>query len=503
MLILNQSFFKNLIDKYRPIKWNEVVGQTDITITLKKAIQENRLSQFLFFFGPKGVGKNTCARILANELNSFSKFEIIQNIFEINGNFNNSLEYIYNITNKSIFLSKKGKYNILIIREIHMFSKNFFNFFLKFIEEKHPHILFIFCETEEKKIPELILLRCKVYEFKRISIKEIFFHLKMIAEKENIEIENEALFVLSKYAEGSIGKAIYIFDKLNNYDINGKKISKEFIMKKLGIIDVKYYFKIIDHLLNEKMHKIFILLDKIYQYEIDSYNFIIGLIKHFKNLFLSKNTETISILKFEKKIIESYIEQSKKISYLLLINALNICISLEKEYKLNSNSKLTIEIYLIQLVHFFYFKKNHYNKLKLVENNQEFLFYAKNEKIHFLHKNWINFIQKFSDKINTIYLDFLKNEIQFKIIKNKIFFMIPYRLVNSDFLLIQTHFIKYFKKKLNNPYLEFKIIKIKSKGTPIEQYNFLYKKNKLVETLIERLNLKISYSARQEEKKSL
>lgn len=485
--------FSVLSEKYKPLKWDEIIGQKYIIIILKKAIQENRLSQILFFFGPEGVGKNTCARILSNELNFFSKLEDFSlNRFEINGLFSDSLEYLSKIINQSRFIPKIGKYNVLIINNIHMFSLSFFNLFIRFIEEKHPHILFIFCGTEEKKIPKLILSRCQVYEFKKISTKEIFLHLKMIAEKENIEVENEALLILSKHAKGSISKALYLFDKLILY--NEKKISKEFLIQKLGIIDIKFFFKIVDYLLDKKIHKIFILLDQILQEKIDDYDLVIGLIKHFRNLFLSKNYETISILKFKKEIIFSYIAQSKKISYYFLINALNICFRLKKEYeKLNQNNRLTIEIYLIQLSYLFYTHKNS----SLIEIEEE----KKNEKIQFLKKNWIKFLQKFYSKINSIYLFFLKNEIQFQIEKNKIFFCIPSKLGNHCFLLIQTHFLKYFKEKFNSLHLEFEIVKKNSRT--IEEYNLLYQKNKLIETLIERLNLKISSSEIQEKKKFL
>ncbi|ACY40590.1 DNA polymerase III subunit gamma/tau [Blattabacterium sp. (Blattella germanica) str. Bge] len=497
---MNKVFSDKIVlaDKYKPLKWDELIGQENISITLKKAIQENRLSQVLFFFGPKGVGKNTCAHILANELNSFSEFKDISlNTFEINGFFHNSLKCIHRIIDTSRYSPKRGKYNIFIIKEIHKFSKDVFDFFLKFIEEKHPHILFIFCGTEEKIVPEFILSRCQVYEFQSLSVKKIFFHLKMIAEKENIEIENEALLLLSKHVEGSLSKAIHLFDRFISCD--GQKISKYFIMNKLGIFDVKYYFEIVDYLLDENVNKILILLDKILQKKIDSYNLVVGFTKHFRNLFLSKNSETISILKFKKEIIQSYIEQSKKISFFFLIHALSIFLRLEKEYRLNNqNLRLTVEIHLIQLAHFFSIHKKNHKNSSIEKNSQEFHFYKENEKLHFLQKNWIKFVHNFSEKINPVYLDFLKNEIQFQIIRNKIFFMVPCKLDSRNFSLIQTNFEKYFKKKLNNPHLEFKVIK--KKEYPIEQYNFLYQKNKLVETLIERLNLKISSSIIQEEK---
>ncbi|BAR91810.1 AAA family ATPase [Blattabacterium cuenoti] len=497
--------FSVLSEKYKPIKWNEVIGQKDIILILKKAIQENRLSQILFFFGPEGVGKNTCARILSNELNSFSELKYYSlNRFEINGLLNDSLEHIYKIINQFRFFPKLGKYNTFIINNVHMVPQCFFNFFIRFIEEKHPHVLFIFCGTEEKKIPKLILSRCQVFEFKSISTKEIFLHLRMIAEKENIEVENEALLILSKHVKGSISKAIYLFDRLILYKNSEKKISKEFLIQKLGIIDVKYYFKIVDYLLDKKIHKIFILLDKILQNKVNSYDLIIGLTKHFRNLFLSKNYETISILKLKKEIIFSYIAQSKKMSYFFLMNALSICLRLKKEYeKFNQSYRLTIEIYIIQLAYLF---DNHKNKKSFLieeeKKNEKFSDFKEDEKIQCLQKNWIKFLQKYSGKINPIYLYFLKNEIQFKIEKNKIFLVFPSsKLGNYSFLLIQTHFFKYFKEKFNYPHLEFEIVKKNS--STIEQYNLLYHKNKLIETLIERLNLKISSYEIQGKKKFL
>jgi|GEM_PF-5947145 DNA polymerase III, gamma/tau subunits len=488
--------FSVLSEKYKPLEWNEIVGQKDVIFVLKKIIRENRLSRILFFFGPEGVGKNTCAQILSNELNSFSKKENCSlNRFEINKYSDDSLEYIFKIINQSRFVPKIGKYNVFIINNLHTFPQYLLNYLIKFIEEKHTHILFIFCGTEEIKIPKLILSHCQVYEFKSISTKEIFLHLKMIAEKEDIEVENEALFILSKHVKGSIGKAIYLFNKLILY--NDKKISKEFLIEKLGIIDIKYYFKIVDYFLNKEIHKIFILLDQILQNKINDYDLIIGLIQHFRNLFLSKNYETISILKFKKEIIFSYIAQSKKISYYFLINALNICLILKKEYEIfNKNNRLTIEIYLIQLAYLFniYRKKNIEKKNFTYEkcnNNND-------EMIQFIKKNWIKFVQKFSHKINPIHLFFFKNEIQFQVKKNKIFFIIPSKLENRDFFIIQTNFIKYFKEKFNNPHIEFEIVK-KNSNT-IEQYILLYQKNKFIETLIKQLDLKISSSEIQEEK---
>ncbi|WP_185876876.1 hypothetical protein [Blattabacterium cuenoti] len=495
-----------LSNKYKPIKWNELIGQEKISISLKNAIENNLLSQVILFLGPKGVGKNVCAHILANELNSFydEKKDFSSNIFEINGVFNFSLKWIYKIINQSRLLPKNGKYNIFIINNLQNFNQEILNLFFHFIEEKNPHILFIFCVVEEKIVPEFILPYCQIFEFENISVKKIFFHLKMISEKENIKIENESLLILSQQAKGSLKKGINLFDKL--ISINGKEISKEFIINKLNIFNIKYYFEIVNHILNENISKILILLNKILHQKNNYSNFLFGLTKHFRDLFLSKNYETISILKFKKEIIQSYINQSKKIPLFFLIHALNVCHHLENEYRFyKENFRLTIEINLIQLSYFFSINKkqnNPNNKTRKIEEiNQEkkFSTVQENEKIHFLKKNWIKFIQEFSENMNTekissIYLDFLKKETQFQIIKNEILIIIPCKLNDKIFFLIQKNFEKFFQKKLNNPNFGFKIIKKNIKESQIEKYNFLYQKNKLIETLIKRLDLKIPFS---------
>lgn len=487
---MNIIFSENIVlsAKYRPVKWNEIIGQKEITSILKNAIKYNKLSQVIFFLGPDGVGKNTCARILARELNYNS--DKLSNVFEIDGFLNISSDTFHKIINKIYLSPKIGKYNILIIRNIDMFSQNLFNLLFNFIEKKHSHILFIFCGEKESNIPTSIRSHCQIYEFKSLSIKEIFLHLKMISEKENIEVDNEALFILSQHVKGSISKAIYIFDKLI---IIHEKISKDIIIKELGIIDITYYFNIVNYLLDGKIHKTFILLDKIFQLKISYSNFITGLIKHFRNLFLSKNYETLPLLKFKKEVVQSYIKQSKYISDSLIIKSLNLCFHLKEKYKSCKNSKLIIEIYLIKLANFYYHIIKNTN-VKKIKENLEFLSSDKKEdKISFIQKNWVIFLDKFSEKINSIYLDFLKKEIEFYFENNELFFIVPYEFLNNtNFSLVQSYFIKYFKKKLNCPDLKFKVIKKDSEKDIIKKYAFLAKKNKFTEKLIEKLNLKIS-----------
>ncbi|AWU40062.1 AAA family ATPase [Blattabacterium punctulatus] len=477
------SYKTVLTRKYRPIKWNDIIGQNEVIIILKNAIKNSFLSQILLFFGPKGVGKNTCAKILSNELNSFSEGGYL-NIFEISGFFNHPIEFIFEMIRKIFVYPKKGKYKILIINDIHLFSQESLNLLLKSIEKLPLHVLLIFCCSENNEIIDSIISHSQVYNFKKISLKEIYFFLKKISEKECIQIEKEALFLISQYGNGSISKALYTFDRLTFYE--KKKISKQLVMKKLGILDIDYYFNMIDYLLNEKISKILILLNQIFKNGVSSTTFISGLTNHFRNLLLSKNTDTIFLLKYKNKtILQSYIKQSKKLSSSFLIKALMICHNMEKESILSKNSRLIIEIYLIQLVNGFYFYKWNFNR-----DTSE----LKNKKIQFLKENWKIFIQKISEKINPIYLNLLKNKIQFQIFESRIILIIPSKLENREFFLIQAYFIKYLRKKLNNPHLKFKTLTKKLNNFPKEQYNFLSKKNKYVNKLIEKLNLKFSSS---------
>ncbi|WP_185854854.1 DNA polymerase III subunit delta [Blattabacterium cuenoti] len=485
--------------KYRPVRWEDVIGQMDVTTILRNSIEKNRLSQILLFLGPRGVGKNTCARILASELDSFS------NVFEISGFLNHSVESICETIRKIRFYPKKGKYKILIINDFNFLSQDSFNIILKILEEPPTHVLFIFCATEKNKINSIIS-RCQVYEFRFISLRDIFFYLKKIAEKERIKIDNEALFLISKNGNGSLSEALYTFEKLTFYD--QRKISRELVMEKLRILDTSYYFKIIDYLLDQKISQVLILLDKIFQFGVSSINFISGLTKHFRDLLLSKNPETLLLLKLKKKTIQFYIQQSRKIRSSFLINALRICRQMEKESLTYKNSRLTIEIYLIQLSNcLFSIQKKDPEEISIQKKDPEEISIQKKDpeeisiqkkdpeekKIQYLQKNWIKFIQKFSEKIHPTYLNSLKHEIKFHIYKNKILLVVPPQLENRNFYFIQTHFIKYFRNKLNNPHLEFKIL-VKEKDLenfPVEQYNLLSRKNKCVDKLIERLNLKI------------
>ncbi|WP_185851033.1 AAA family ATPase [Blattabacterium cuenoti] len=474
--------------KYRPVNWNEVIGQNKIIHLIINTIKKNFLSQILLFSGPKGVGKNTCARILANELNFFSKKDSSLNIFNINGIFNHSEEFICKIIKKIRLFPKEGKYNILILNNIHHINKNYF---LSIIDNPPPHVLFVFCTEKQTEIINYILHihSYQIYEFEHISLKKIFFYLKKIAEKEGLKIDNEALFIISKYGNGSIEKAILTLEKLSFFQ-QENRISSELVMEKLGILQKEEYFKITDYILDGKKSNILIFLDKIFQKKINPISFIDGLINHFRHLFLSKNIETLFLLKCEKKNIKFYIEQSKRLYPSFLIKSLIRLHKIKKEFYNYSADYLLIEINLLQLTKDLdlYFKDK-YDSYK--KNPNQF-----KKKIKVLEENWKNFLQKLSERIKPNYLIFLE-KIKFSFSKDRILLVVPYELYTCEFyFFIKTYFLKYIRKKLNEKNLEFKI-EIKEKNVDdfsVKKENSLFHNNKLVDQLIERLELKISSS---------
>ncbi|WP_185855549.1 hypothetical protein [Blattabacterium cuenoti] len=386
---MNNLFYKNvitLIEKYKPKNFNEIIGQEEVILLLKKITKKNKLSNTLVFIGPKGVGKNICAHLLSNELNYFFSSNVSYNIFEIHDFLNYTLDNILKLISHAKHIPKIGKYYVIIFNNTKLTCKQyFFHLFLKLIHKKYSHILFIFCYTKKNKIPENILSISQVYEFKKISIEKIYLHLKMISSKEKINVVNDALYLISEYVNGSISKAIYIFNNiLLGYDNKENYIiTKELIMEKLGIISVEYYLKIVDFFLKKNFSEIFLLLNKVFSKNINYFKFIIGLIKHFKFLFLYKNSENISSLRINKEIIKCYVEQSKKISNSVFNEV--ICLLhnyyLKRKYILKKNPILIIEMCIIQLAHIFLNCKNEKDKNSL-EENKNFFFRKDMEKFY-------------------------------------------------------------------------------------------------------------------------
>lgn len=349
--------------KYRPQEFSSVVGQSHITDTLEHAIAENQLAQALLFCGPRGVGKTTCARILARKINekdgSTSEDGFSYNIFELDAASNNSVDDIRELTDQVRYAPQVGKYKIYIIDEVHMLSQAAFNAFLKTLEEPPAHAIFILATTEKHKIIPTILSRCQIYDFKRITIRDIQNHLKSIAEKENIKYEDDALFLIAQKADGALRDALSIFDRLSTF--TQKNITLQQATEILNILDYDQYIKIVDLAYQENIPEILLNFNQIIQKGFDAQIFISGLGNHFRDLMLAQNKKTIDLIEVGPNTKKKYFEQSQNWEPQQLIDAIEICNHADINYKNSKNPRLTIEIALMQLASL---KSSNLNKKK-------------------------------------------------------------------------------------------------------------------------------------------
>ena len=337
--------------KYRPQEFETVVGQSHITDTLEHAIEENQLAQALLFCGPRGVGKTTCARILARKINerdgSTSEDGFAYNIFELDAASNNSVEDIRELTDQVRFAPQVGKYKIYIIDEVHMLSSAAFNAFLKTLEEPPAHAIFILATTEKHKIIPTILSRCQIYDFKRITIEDIQIHLKKIAEKESIQYEEDALYLIAQKADGALRDALSIFDRLATF--TQKNITLAKAAEVLNILDYDQYLKIVDLAHQNKISETLFAFNEIVKKGFDSHLFIAGLGNHFRDLMMAQNPQTLSLIEVGDQTKIKFSEQSKSWNVQQLIDAIEICNHADINYKNSKNPRLTVEIALMQL----------------------------------------------------------------------------------------------------------------------------------------------------------
>ena len=337
--------------KYRPQEFETVVGQSHITDTLEHAIEENQLAQALLFCGPRGVGKTTCARILARKINerdgSTSEDGFAYNIFELDAASNNSVEDIRELTDQVRFAPQVGKYKIYIIDEVHMLSSAAFNAFLKTLEEPPAHAIFILATTEKHKIIPTILSRCQIYDFKRITIEDIQIHLKKIAEKESIQYEEDALYLIAQKADGALRDALSIFDRLATF--TQKNITLAKAAEVLNILDYDQYLNIVDLARQNKISETLFAFNEIVKKGFDSHLFIAGLGNHFRDLMMAQNPQTLSLIEVGDQTKIKFSEQSKSWNVQQLIDAIEICNHADINYKNSKNPRLTIEIALMQL----------------------------------------------------------------------------------------------------------------------------------------------------------
>jgi len=340
--------------KYRPTGFEEVVGQEHITTTLQNAIDSEQLAQALLFCGPRGVGKTTCARIVARLINDFDTQESESgnplNIYELDAASNNSVDDIRNLIDQVRYPPQFGKYKVYIIDEVHMLSNAAFNAFLKTLEEPPSYAIFILATTEKHKVIPTILSRCQIFDFNRIQNSDIADHLSGIAEKEGIEAEEEALHLIAQKADGALRDALSIFDLIVTYSSNNE-ITYENTINNLHILDYDYYFKVTDQLLNSDHSGVLLTFEDILGKGFDGHNFIVGLSEHFRNLMVSKDQSTVLLMQVSDGVKQKYFEQAQKVNLSYLLSALNISSQCDLYFKSSKNQRLHVELALMKLAH--------------------------------------------------------------------------------------------------------------------------------------------------------
>ncbi len=356
--------------KYRPAVFKDVVGQQAITNTLENAIENNHLAQALLFTGPRGVGKTTCARILAKKINQDGTEkedeDFAFNIFELDAASNNSVDDIRNLIDQVRIPPQVGQYKVYIIDEVHMLSSAAFNAFLKTLEEPPKHAIFILATTEKHKIIPTILSRCQIFDFRRIGVNDIKEHLAEVAKAEGIEAEDDALHIIAQKADGALRDALSIFDRVVSFA--GKNLTREAVTENLNVLDYTWYFQITDLLLENNIPQVLLTYNDILSKGFDGHHFVMGLASHFRDLLVCKNQETIELLEVGEQVKTMYFEQSQKTNTQFLIEGINIANTCDLKYKNSQNQRLLVELCLMQLASLTYQgeKKNSNNGERFV-----------------------------------------------------------------------------------------------------------------------------------------
>lgn len=351
--------------KYRPSTFESVVGQKWLTATLKSAIQSGKLAHSYLFCGPRGVGKTTCARIFAKTINcqhltengeacgecescrTFNQELRSYNVFELDAASNNSVDDIRHLTEQVNIPPMEGSYKVYVIDEVHMLSTAAFNAFLKTLEEPPKYAIFILATTEKQKIIPTILSRCQVYDFQRITNQDIADHLKYVAEKENISYQPEALDVIAEKADGGMRDALSIFDQVANFTHNN--ITYAQTVEHLNVIDTENYLQMTDLLIDGNIPQSLVLLDRIISKGFEPGLFIAGLMRHFRNLLMSKDQATVNLIETSAEMKRRYAEQAVKVTPKYLYKAIKLCCDCDLNYKSSKNRRLLVELTLIQL----------------------------------------------------------------------------------------------------------------------------------------------------------
>lgn len=351
--------------KYRPTNFDEVVGQQHVANTLKNALSTNHVAHAYLFTGPRGVGKTTCARILAKVLNCQSPIDhhtacnecescksfnsnATFNILELDAASNNSVDHIRALTEQVRFLPQTGKYKVFIIDEVHMLSQAAFNAFLKTLEEPPPHAIFILATTEKHKLLPTILSRCQIFDFKRITQQDIALNLESICRKENITPEKDALFVIAEKADGAMRDALSILDKVIS-SVDNHSITYKDVVKNLNLLDHDYFFRIVDLLLIEDLAGVLLLFNEISRNGFEGSVFINGLSEHLRQLMLSKDPATIQLLEAGENMKNRYLDQAKLARLDFILSGLSIANQCDINYQRANNKQLHIEIALSKM----------------------------------------------------------------------------------------------------------------------------------------------------------
>lgn len=337
--------------KYRPQTFRDVVGQQAITNTLINAIENNHLAQALLFTGPRGVGKTTCARILARKINQPGyddpNEDFAFNVFELDAASNNSVDDIRNLIDQVRIPPQTGEYKVYIIDEVHMLSAQAFNAFLKTLEEPPRHAIFILATTEKNKIIPTILSRCQIFDFKRITIKDAKDHLAYVAENQGIEYEEDALHIIAQKADGAMRDALSIFDRIVSY--SGKNLTRQAVTENLNVLDYETYIKTTDLVLENNIPELLIYFNDILSRGFDGQHFIQGLASHFRDLMVCKNPSTIILFEIGEQAKQMYSQQAKKSSQEFLLQAIDLANECDYKYKASQNQRLLVELCLMQL----------------------------------------------------------------------------------------------------------------------------------------------------------
>ena len=350
--------------KYRPMTFDSVVGQSALTTTLKNAVKSGKLAHAYLFCGPRGVGKTTCARIFAKAINCLeptdegeacNHCESCQafneqrsyNIFELDAASNNSVENIKSLMEQTRIPPQVGKYKVFIIDEVHMLSTQAFNAFLKTLEEPPAHVIFILATTEKHKILPTIISRCQIYDFERMTVPNIIEHLKMVAQKEGITYEEEALGVIAEKADGGMRDALSIFDQAASFCQGNITYAK--VVEDLNVLDSENYFQLTDLCLQNKVSDAMVLLNQIIGKGFDGSHLISGLASHVRNVLMAKDPQTIPLLEVSQQQAERYKEQAQKCPTKFLYQALKIMNECDINYRQSSNKRLLVELTLIRM----------------------------------------------------------------------------------------------------------------------------------------------------------